>query len=123
MPLPHLRQAMLVAGERRVAHRALSLENRVREQLSSPGTGREYKRGSVVHRASAPGASPAADLGELRRRTNAVQISRFHWRVGTNLEYAIVLEYGSRTIEPRPFMRPALAAERASPEPSQMVAV
>jgi len=78
-----------------------------------PGTGREYRRGSVTHRASAPGQPPAVDTGRLRasitwRRGGT---HKTNWRdVGTNVLYAVELEKGTSKTAPRPFMLPA--AER-----------
>ena len=36
------------------------------KQSMKPGTGREYKRGGKIHKASAPGEPPAVDTGRLR---------------------------------------------------------
>jgi phage gpG-like protein len=100
----------------------LILEGAVKEELSRPGTGRVYERGETTHQASAPGQPPAVDTGRLR---NSITHAGPTWQgdsveaeVGTNVEYAAVLEYGGTTgkggrvrLAPRPFMRPAL--ERA----------
>lgn len=101
------------AADREVARRALGLQNDIYEELSKPGTGRHYRRGSREHVASAPGEAPAVDEGELRRRISAVKVTEGHWRVGCNTEYAILLEFGTRRTAPRPFMRVALARARS----------
>ncbi len=36
----------------------------------------------------------------------------FIGRVGTNLKYGLYLEIGTRTMQPRPFLRPALDSQR-----------
>ncbi|MBA7558320.1 hypothetical protein ES705_51119 [subsurface metagenome] len=36
------------------------------KQSMKPGSGKEYKRGGKIHRASAPGQPPAVDTGRLR---------------------------------------------------------
>jgi len=98
-----------------------------------PGTGREYKRGGKIHRASVTGQPPAVDSGRLRASiasnwsgsglpngnvTNPKQSGdgismpptekdKFTGRVGTNVFYGKILEYGSVKMGPRPFLRPA----------------
>ena len=110
-----------------------------------PGTGREYIRGNIVHRASAPGEPPAVDTGRLRASIT------YNWSgsgrgrapienpagtskpsdgvgepsagrnevvvvVGTNVWYGRDLELGTSKIKPRPFLRPALENNRAKIE-------
>lgn len=95
---------------------ALRLEREIKLTLSKPGTGREYAaaRGKGkrkrVHRASAPGQPPAVLTGRLRQSiTHGIVDNKM--RVGTNVEYAPWLEFGTLDnngfIAPRPFMRPA----------------
>ena len=66
---------------------------------------------SLYHTASAPGQSPASDTGILatsieskREGLNAV--------VWTEKPYSKWLEFGTRKIAPRPFMAPAVAANK-----------
>lgn len=89
----------------------------------------------LSNRASAPGEPPAPDEGTLQRSITHgdVQVAapsgrgvlgsaltRLSIRVGTNVEYAEPLEFGTTTagrsrnvvILPRPFMRPAFAASK-----------
>lgn len=104
---------------------AVLLLGAIREELSKPGTGRQYKipvvkrdgtlkktkRGKQqyrFHRASAPGEPPAVDTGELRRGT-VIGLVGGLWRVGVTAKYGPGLEYGTLRIKPRPFMAPALA--------------
>ncbi|GBF05847.1 hypothetical protein DAERI_060107 [Deinococcus aerius] len=108
MNLPNTRRLVLQVAEQAVAQAAQRLRNEVVEELSRPGSGRTYGR----HVASAPGDPPAVDTGRLRQSMTALQIKRGHWRVGTNVEYAIYLEFGTRRIAPRPFFRPAVARLR-----------
>lgn len=85
--------------------------NAIRRRLSTPGTGRLYRRRRIVHRASAPGQPPAVDTGRLR--------SSYTWKVGedpqgayvevgTSVRYAPWLEFGTRRMRPRPHVRPAI---------------
>jgi len=74
-----------------------------------PGTRRTYT-------ASAPGEAPASRLGDLRRSIRVqprIEPGRIQARVGSPLEYAAHLEYGTRRMAPRPHLRTAY--ERARP--------
>jgi len=75
--------------------------------LSQPGTGRAYKRGSVVHVASAPGAAPAPDTGRLRSSTQGEVLATTDGAIGfvsVNTEYAAALELGTEKMAARPFV-------------------
>lgn len=107
--------------------RAVELQAAIQEVLhdATPGKGKLYAtkfftrgRGPdrkvipygrrVPHRASAPGDPPATDTGRL--------IASIAWRrknadtriVGTNVEYAFYLEFGTDRMKPRPFFRPGI---------------
>lgn len=86
------------------------LEGTVKRSFK-PGTGRAYRRGRKWHIASAPGQPPAVDTGRLRAsithevRKEGDQIVGL---VGTNVEYAPHLEFGTNKMAARPFLRPAL---------------
>ena len=77
--------------------------------LSGEKTGRIYQKYNPTrkHQASAPGESPANDLGKLA--------SSVYWKRGAGLtasfgasaKYAPYLEFGTRNIAPRPFLYPA----------------
>lgn len=115
-----MRASLRRRAEAAVLGGALLLETAVKEMLSRPGSGRLYRKRSVVHQASAPGEPPAVDTGKYR---NSVTHSRPEWdgdtvsaSVGTNDVRAQILEFGGRTgkgrrirIHPRPHFRPALA--------------
>lgn len=64
-----------------------------------------------THRASAPGEAPATDTGRLVNSIKA-NISGKRAEIVADTEYAAPLEFGTRTIEPRPFMVPAVEQER-----------
>lgn len=103
-----LQQRLEQIAKQRLYRDANEVRNEIIDQLSHPGTGRVYGN----HQASAPGQSPAVDTGRLRQSIDIddSKISSLKIRVGTNVQYAPALEYGSRTIAPRPFLR--TAAER-----------
>lgn len=75
-------------------------------------TGRTYQRGAVTHTASAAGQAPANDTGRL---VNSFGISQSANKLavriksgGATVDYAVALEFGTRNMEARPFMKPAL---------------
>lgn len=90
---------------------AYIVEARVKAKvLEPPKTGRLYKRAkTVVHQASAPGEAPASDTGNLVGNiTQDVDESALEARISAQTPYAAALEFGTKKMEPRPFMRPAL---------------
>ncbi len=85
--------------------------------VQQPGTGIVYRRRGRVHRASAPGEPPASDEGRLIAglgfdivdpRTIAVGVG------GPAAEYALLLEQGTRFMDPRPYILPAVQAGRTA---------
>ena len=85
--------------------------------LSGEKSGRVYQRRGVTHQASAPGQAPATDTGKLLNSISVIpDIPRVQARVNAAAKYAAALEFGTQRIEPRPFMRPALASNRAQIE-------
>jgi hypothetical protein len=84
--------------------------------INSARGGRIYpsrKGPGQTHKASAPGESPAVDLGELvgsitqsRVRSGPVQSVV---QMGSTIQRGLLLEYGTSRILPRPAFRPALA--------------
>jgi hypothetical protein len=114
---------------------AYAVENRAKELVLAPGTGREYsfewrtaKDGHVfetkiprpTHRASAPGEPPASDYGDLLASIgHSVDIgAAITGTVYASARYAIWLELGHGLgrggidgwVAERPFLRPALDA-------------
>lgn len=116
--------------KRNIDKAAIHVQRSIKDVLSSPGSGKLYRRSEGKktgrnlrakgwHRASAPGEAPAADTGELRRRTQVdlTEIDDLRAYVGTKVPYAAALEFGApgRGLAPRPYMRVGmeLARERA----------
>jgi hypothetical protein len=95
----------------------LKVARQAKQLLRTPGHGRTYTHGSVHHTASAPGDPPATDTGQLAASIDqelAVDGRGLVERIGTNLKKGRALELGTRTIEPRPFLRPALDVLKGS---------
>lgn len=113
-------EAAIIERVRRAAMRGVYRgANLVRNEaisliLDTPKTGRIYRRGDKEHQASAPGEAPASDTGTLvgRIRVDDSKLSDLRARVVASTAYAAHLEYGTQKMEPRPFMRPALANKK-----------
>lgn len=52
------------------------------------------------------------DTGRLRQSITVQEIAEDHYRVGTNVDYAPHVEFGTRNTAPQPFLRPALEKAR-----------
>ena len=83
------------------------LETAVKVSMSAAShSGRIYDK----HKASAPGETPAVDTGVLVNSINTELVSSSEseaWaQVGTGVEYAEWLEFGTSKMAARPFMRP-----------------
>jgi HK97 gp10 family phage protein len=120
------RKSIERALARGVTKGAMLIQKTAREKiLKGPKTGRLYgtvsdmikaDRGGKaaarrLHQASGPGEAPANDTGNLQRSINIVAASpsdRATANVTANAEYAAPLEYGTKTMEPRPFMEPSM---------------
>lgn len=81
-----------------------------------PKGGKIYTRGSVSHQASAPRQAPAVDTGRLVSSINVdFRPDRYYVDAGVlpvEVEYARYLEYGTRKMQPRPFIAPARVKAR-----------
>ena len=92
---------------------ALQGEAMVKVSMGEPKHGRIYERpGGKSHQASAPGESPAIDIGNLVGSVQAEGESDATWVINAGAEYAIYLEYGTTHMAPRPFMEPMAEALR-----------
>ncbi len=94
---------------------ALESVNDVKKAIQGPPkTGRKYQRGTVVHQASAPGQAPATDTGFLVSSIYNEDRGYLTKAIGSRLDYAFYLEFGTRKIAARPSWVPAV--ERAIPK-------
>jgi HK97 gp10 family phage protein len=80
----------------------------IRLMLDSEHTGHIY--GRRRHQASAPGEPPAPDTGRLIGSiTTTYDQKNLTGKVVVGAQYGLYLEFGTQRMEPRPFLRPALA--------------
>lgn len=87
----------------------------VRLIMQTSKTGRVYKRGAVVHQASAPGEAPASDTGRLvQSRTVDILPDELKGRLTFHTDYAAKLEFGTAKMESRPYARQALRSKQAA---------
>lgn len=91
-------QALFVAGETIQTTAQISITN-----------GAQSGKGHV---ASLPGQPPNADTHRLADNIETVQPSPLRVEVSSNAPYAAALEFGTSKMAERPYMRPAVAAER-----------
>lgn len=111
--------AAFAKADREIALAVTDLASDLREEVTmsiarGAKTGRVYRRGGVVHRASAPGQSPASDTGTLVNSIYVEPDGPARVVVGSRLAYAAYLEFGTQNIAPRPAWVPAV--EKLRPE-------
>jgi len=83
-----------------------------------PKTGRVYQKYDPrrTHQASAPGEAPANDLGHLADDITIDRADRARGRIviASLAHYSKWLEFGTRKMAPRPFLRRALMAMKSA---------
>lgn len=108
--LPKIAARLPNAVGKIISKAALDIEAHAKQAMSGPRSGRIYKRGSRIHQASAPGEPPAVDTGKLKNSIRSEQIAVTKAIVSASAEYAAYLEFGTRRMAARPYMRPAVEA-------------
>lgn len=138
--IPEILQKLPLALDTIVQETALEIQGDAQESMSGEKHGRLYRgkaitvgakgkrgRGMMaagmrarngrvtvgykVRRASAPGEAPAIDTGNLVNSLETRKTGVGSAVVEAGAEYAAALEFGTRKMAPRPFLRPA--ADRA----------
>jgi hypothetical protein len=112
-----LREIVAKAPERAdrwLASVASDIADDIKLQFNTGPAGRTYRRGGIVHIASAPGYPPNVDTGRLRASIRSRRIKRLHYQVEDGTEYGLALEIGSeaRKLRPRPFFTPVITEWR-----------
>lgn len=108
---PEVLSSLSKAAFRGVVRGTESVKTRMVERiLQPPKTGRIYQRNTVSHQASAPGESPANDVGRLAQSiTTSYDPAQLTGYVNVATEYAEALEFGTPRVAPRPYARVSLA--------------
>jgi phage gpG-like protein len=85
----------------------------VKKYQRGPATGETYEKYNPrrTHTASAPGEAPATDTGRLANSVTIEDTGPLTIEVGTEVEYGPYLEFGTRTIAPRPNWVPSVQEE------------
>lgn len=92
---------------------ALTINRDVKDAIDRGAkSGRLYRRRNIEHRASAPGQAPATDTGFLLSSIYYERNTPLSATVGSRLDYAYYLEFGTVRIEPRPAWLPATEKNR-----------
>ena len=104
--VPRIRAAVVPAVSEALARGAYAIERRTKENMARPKSGRQYRRGSVVHVASAPGEPPAIDTGALANSLRTAQLAPLRYAVQASTAHARYLYEGTSRMAPRPFLEP-----------------
>jgi HK97 gp10 family phage protein len=112
--LSRLNAEMRARAIRALDAAGLIVQNAAKKSITSgPKTGRTYRRGTVLRRASAPGEAPANQtatlLGSIQYQVSEQELMV---QIVAGVAYAKFLELGTRKMAPRPFMNPALTNNR-----------
>ena len=103
-----------IAGQR-MTEACIHVQNKTKEKLSGKRTGRVYRVPGTnrTYTASAPGEPPAVATGQLRSsiKYRIVGDMKVTGEVGSELKKAVELEFGTKRIKPRPFLRPTFQEE------------
>ena len=83
-------------------------ERHAKASLEGSRSGRIYRIRGKEHQASAPGEAPAVDTGNLKGSIKVGEVTEDHAVLETNADYAAYLEFGTRYMAARPFMRPSV---------------
>jgi HK97 gp10 family phage protein len=83
----------------------------IKSMKSSPASGRTYKRGSINHTASSSPNPPRIDQGDLVKSIKAL-VGKLEAFVGTDQKHGPHLEFGTRNMDPRPWLFPAFERQR-----------
>lgn len=137
IPNPEMRRRFNTAVREGLVASQILLSGTIVKLLSKPGTGRIYQvnkgkgkrarnlREIGFHRASAPGFPPAVNTNRLRGSwTIAIKSGKellpgynlrvirkpgmLGYELGSSVLYAPFLEYGTRRMRPRPYLKPAM---------------
>lgn len=100
--------------EKAIRATALNVEgDAVKSMQRGAKSGRKYRlyQPNRNHQASAPGEAPSTDTGQLVGSIRTVDKAVASY-VGSDLDYAEYLEFGTMDMQERPWLRPAVEKNR-----------
>jgi HK97 gp10 family phage protein len=112
--LPNITKELDEALNQQILKSTILIRNELLKLLSGQRTGRLYKVAGTkkkYYRASSPSEPPASRLGHLRASYQYKVLGtgyKAKGYVGSELEYAHYLEYGTYKMAPRPHLQPAM---------------
>lgn len=108
--IPELRTKVPRQVEKILRETATKIVDQAKMGMREPKSGRYYvvSRTGKLHRASAPGESPAIDTGNLVNSFEIKKINDALFKINVNADYASHLEFGTTKMAPRPFLIPAV---------------
>ncbi|CAB5217720.1 phge_HK97_gp10, phage protein, HK97 gp10 family [uncultured Caudovirales phage] len=90
-------------------HLGKDLQDIIKAELDNgTGSGKVYQHDHHLHRASSAGQPPKTDTGALSKSVSSNKTGTGQSELRIKSNYAALLEYGSSTIRPRPFVAPAV---------------
>lgn len=113
--LEKLDDVIAVEIKKAVQKAALMVEGAAKVKIQRGAkTGQVYAGANGrLHQASAPGEAPATNTGRLVGSiTHNIKDSGLTAIVGSDVEYAIHLEFGTRNMGARPFLQPSVEENR-----------
>lgn len=101
--VPELTDKLQAAVGRFIRKGAFHIEGEIKSSMAEPKSGKAYRRkNDKVHIASAPGESPGVDSSNLLGSTQTITRNSLEAKVGTEVEYAQYLEFGTSRMAQRP---------------------
>lgn len=92
---------------------ATVLQRQVKKNFGSEGGGvSSVEGGKNSYESAPPGAFPSVQTGHLRRSVQQTPVESLSVVVGTNVEYARYLEFGTSNMPARPFLHRSLSMAR-----------
>ena len=85
------------------------------KSIQEVSSGNQVKRsrqggGTYTHTAAAEGQAPNTDTGKLVASIATEKVANATFHIGSNLDYASFLEFGTKKIRARPWLQPAFRA-------------
>ena len=108
--IPELMKKINSTAKGRMLEAVMEVRNKTLEKLSGNRTGRTYFVPGThkTYTASAPGEPPAQATSELRQSikgTVEVEGGQYWGRVGTDTKHGPMLEFGTKNMKARPWLR------------------